>query len=659
MEARKYAALERRVKRIRAYTARSRARLSKMMKTLLLCASAVAALGAAAATRPQPPPAPPVTFARDIAPIIYRACAPCHHRGGSGPFDLVTYDEVRKRAGLIARVTKTRYMPPWKPDGGDFLGERHLADAEILAFERWAEAGAPEGLASDAPAPPRFTAGWLAGEPDLVVTLPEYQLHADGADVFRNFVVPIPAAATRFVRGVEFRPGSRAVHHANIRIDATPASRRLDEADPEPGYEGTILHSADFPDGHFLGWTPGQAPPLAPPDMAWRLESGSDFVVQLHMRPTGRVERVRPAIALYFTGDAPMRTPTIFRLGRQHLDIAPGVEQRVTDTFTLPVDVEVRAIQPHAHYRARTLEVSATPKHGARQTLLAIRDWDFNWQDQYRYRAPIHLPAGTTIEMQYAFDNSASNPRNPDRPPRRVSWGWRSSDEMADVWIQVMTPTDADRARLAAETRRKMAIEDTIGCETLIAREPAYAALRNDAAALYLEIGQPDRALRHFEVVRRLQPQSAVAQYNVGVALEALSRSSDAAARYEAAIRLDPGYSAAHNNLGNLWLARGRLADARREYERAVESGPANAEAHNNLGAVLLAAGDLRGAIRLVSDAIRLRAIYPEAHFNLARAYAASGQMSDARREAATAEAQAAAAGKTELATTIREMFHF
>jgi tetratricopeptide (TPR) repeat protein len=261
--------------------------------------------------------------------------------------------------------------------------------------------------------------------------------------------------------------------------------------------------------------------------------------------------------------------------------------------------------------------------------------------------------------MQYVFDNSATNPRNPDRPPQRVSWGWRTSDEMADVWIQVMTSSDHDRARLARDTRRKMAIEDTIGCETLIAREPAYVALRNDAAALYLEIGQPDRALRHFDAVRRLQPESAVAEYNVGVALEALGRTSEAGAHYAAAIRLDPNYSAAHNNLGNIELAGGRLPDARREYERAVESGAANAEAHNNLGAVVLASGDAPGAIAYLSDAIRLRAIYPEAHFNLARAYAASGRLADARREAAIADAQALAAGKTELVAKIREMFRF
>jgi len=619
----------------------------------LVCAIVVAQGSGSAAARADEP----VTFARDIAPIVYRACAPCHRPGGGAPFGLLTYEQVRGRAQTIARVTASRYMPPWKPQGHDFLGERRLTDDEIRLFGRWAAGGAAEGDRAAAPPAPLFPGEWLAGEPDLVVTLPPYTLRPDGTDVFRNFVVAVPGASLRYVRGLEFHPGNRSVHHANIRIDPTPASRRLDEADPEPGYAGPILRSADYPDGHFLGWTPGQAPPLASPDLAWRLEPGSDLVVQLHMRPTGKIEVVRPSIGIYLTADPPSRTPSIFRLGRQNLDIAPGAQARVVDSFTLPVDVEVRAIQPHAHYRARRVEVWAIAPGAPRQSLLDIQNWDFNWQDQYRYRTPVRLRAGTTIEMQYVFDNSEGNPRNPDRPPRRVSWGWRSSDEMADVWIQVMTRSDEDRRRLAAEARRKMAEEDAIGCEVLVAREPDYAALRNDAAMLYMELGRPAQALPHFEAARHLQPASAAAEFNVGVALEALTRDEDAARHYEAAVRLDEGYSAAHNNLGNLRLAAGRLNEARRDYERAVASDPGNAEAHNNLGGVLLASGDTREAVRLLQTALQLRAEYPEAHFNLARALAAQGDLERARREAAIAEAQASVAGKTELVAAIRNQF--
>ena len=605
-----------------------------------------------------PPPAaePAVTFTRDVAPILYARCAPCHQPGGAAPFSLLAYADARQRARLIARVTRSRYMPPWKPENDGFAGDRRLTEAQIATLARWADSGALDGDTADLPPPPRIASGWQSGQPDLVVTLASYLVPADGPDLFRNFVVAVPGTGTRLVRGLEFRPGSPAVHHANIRVDPTPASRHLDEADPEPGYEGVILRSADYPDGHFLGWTPGQAPPLAA-DMAWTLDAGSDLVVQLHIRPTGRSERIQPSIGLYFTSTAPARTPSIVRLGRQDVDIPAGADRfPVTDSFTLPVDVQVRAIQPHAHYRARTLEATATLPSGERRPLITIGHWDFNWQDQYRYAEPFWLPAGTRLDMAYVFDNSDANPRNPDHPPRRVSWGWRSSDEMADVWIQMLTRSEDDRASLAAAGRRKMAAEDAIGCETIIARDPDYAAVRNDAAALYLELGRPDAALRHFEAVRALQPQSAVARYNVGVALEALGRNDEAAREYEAAIRLDPRYSVAHNNLGNIRLAERRLDDARREYERAVESGPSNAEAHNNLGAVLLATGGAAAAIEPLETAVRLRSVYPEAHFNLARAYATAGRGADAAREAAIAEEQAIAAGKSELAARIREL---
>src|SRR3954467_4333269 len=550
-------------------------------------------------------------------------------------------------------------MPPWKPepDGPRLLNDRRLTRAQIDSFERWLRDGTPEGPASDLPPAPVWPSAWQLGAPDLVVDLPEYVVPAGGADVFRNFVVAVPGGAARYVRGLELRPGNRAVHHANIRIDPTRASRQLDDADPTPGYDGAILKTADYPDGHFLGWTPGQITPLAPPGLAWRLDAGSDLVVQLHLQPTGKGGRIRPSIALYFTADAPQRTPTMVRLGRQKLEIPAGAAaHRVVDRYVLPVDVEVHAIQPHAHYRARGVTVSATRPDGTRAGLLRIERWDFNWQDQYRYAAPFWLPAGTAIEMEYVFDNSDANPRNPGHPATPVSWGWRSSDEMADVWIQVMTRSEADRARLAPDIRRKMAAEDAIGCEVLIAREPEYAALRNDAAALYMELGQPEQALTHFRAVERLQPASARAHYNVAVALEALGRGDAAMLGYQAAIRLDPEYSSAHNNLGSLLLTARRLDEARAEFEHAVAADPANTEAQNNLGAALLASGSRPAARAALDRAIALRPEYAEAHFNLARLDALEGRRDEALSEAAIAEGQAVAAGKMALRDQIQEL---
>ena len=623
----------------------------------LLMAGPTAAI--ALAGRPARPAERSVTFTKDIAPILYGQCAPCHRPDGPAPFSLITYADARRHAAQIATVTSSRVMPPWKPEPNEarFLNERRLTGEQIDTLDRWARGGTSEGRRSDLPALPTWNSAWQIAPADLVVALPEYVLSAGGPDVFRNFVVAVPGAATRFVRGLEFRAGNRAVHHANIRVDPTRASRDLDDADPAPGYDGAILRTADYPDGHFLGWTPGQMTPLAPPGLAWQLDAGSDLVVQLHLQPTGKVEHIQPSIAFSFTADAPARVPTMVRLGRQNLEIPAGAAaQRVVDTYVLPVDVEVHAIQPHAHYRARRVNVWAAKPDGTRASLIRIERWDFNWQDQYRYAAPFWLPAGTTIEMEYVFDNSGANPRNPENPPRPVSWGWRSSDEMADVWIQVMTRSEEDRRRLAPDIRRKMAMEDAVGCETLIAREPEYAALRNDAAALYMELGQAERALTHFRSAERMQPRSARAHYNVAVALDALGRAADAARAYEEAIGLDPDYSLAHNNLGSLLFAEQRTDEARAHFERAVATNPSNAEAQNNLGAALLAGGRRPQARAALEHAIALRPVYPEAHFNLARLGALEDRRDEALREAAVAEAQAAAAGKTALSGQIREL---
>jgi tetratricopeptide (TPR) repeat protein/mono/diheme cytochrome c family protein len=556
-------------------------------------------------------PAPPITFAADVGPIIHSRCAGCHRPDGDAPFSLLTFDDVRRRASMIAAVTKSRYMPPWKPvpGFGDFHGSRRMTDAEIATIERWVNSGMPEETVSDsAPSALRRDTNAILPEPDLIIELPAYTLRAGGADVFRNFVVPIPLATTRIVRGLQFRPRNRAVHHANIRIDATAASRKLDDADPEPGYEGVIARSADFPDGQFLGWTPGQMAPGLSDDSSWRLVAGSDLVVQLHLRPSGAVERIAPVIGIYFGDRSPSRTPVMIRLGKQDLDIPAGATAHsITDSFVLPVAAGVIAIQPHAHYRARSVEATATLPDGSHRSLIRIDDWDMNWQDRYVYTSPVRLPAGTRLSMTYRFDNSIANPRNPDRPAVRARWGWRSTDEMADVWLQVVTNSDDDRARLVSDISRKMLTEDAIGSEVLLAREPNHINLRNDAVQIYMALGKPWDAFRHTAAVIRLQPNSAAAWFNEGTVLEAMGRPSDAKARYRQALRAEPDYSPALNNLGALQLREGRVAEARDAFTHAVNSDPANADAHANLGLVLIAGGQPDAGMAQVTRALELK----------------------------------------------------
>ena len=552
------------------------------------------------------------TYSKDVAPLLVDRCGVCHHAGGSAPFSLLTYADAKQRATQIAAVTRSRLMPPWKadPSNGPFVDQHPLSDAEIAMLGRWVKQGSPEGDPRELPAPRTWTEGWQLGKPDLVITLPDaYTLPAEGTDVFRIFTLPIPTATARFVRGLEFRPGNpKVVHHANIRIDPTAGSRRLDDQDPAPGYDGLIARSAIYPDGHFLGWTPGQVGPLLPRDLAWRLDRQTDLVVELHMQPSGKPERVAPSIGVYFGDVAPTRTPSMLRLGRQNIDIAPGdARYLVTDSYVLPVDVEVQAVQPHAHYRLRDARGEATLPDGTKRSLVAIKDWDFRWQHVYRFETPVRLPKGTTLSMRYAYDNSAANPRNPQQPPARARWGQRSSDEMGDLWVQVLTRDDDDLARLNRDFRPKVVAEDVQGYEVEIEKHPDDPGLHDDAALLYLELGRAENAIAHFETSLKLKPGSAAAHYNLGTALTVARRLNEAGAEYLEALRIDPSYAAAHNNLGSVYLADGRLDAAIREFSEVARLQPESAVGWKNLAAAYAMAGQFGRAVEAADTALRLK----------------------------------------------------
>lgn len=553
---------------------------------------------------------PAVTFNKDIAPITLAHCAPCHRPGEIGPFSLLGYSDVRQRATQIASVTARRFMPPWKPEPGLFLDERLLTDGQIRLIQDWIAQGAAEGDPADLAAAPVWNKGWRLGTPDLIVEMAEsYALQAGGTDVFRTFVIPIPGEAARYVRALEFKPGNaRAVHHASLGIDRTRSSRRLDLLDPEPGYIGGMVPDARHPEGQFLGWTPGQAPRPAPPGTAWRLDSGSDLVVQLHMQPTGKPEAVRVSAGLFFTEEPPARAPVGLRLGSQTIDIPAGEREHViADSYVLPVDVEVLAVQPHAHYLARQVQAVAALPDATTRPLLSIRDWDFRWQDVYRYARPFLLPKGTKLQMRISYDNSADNVRNPSSPPRRVLWGQNTSDEMGDLWLQVVPRSSGDLALLQDDVRRKGRVEDIAAYTKLLVREPGNP-LRHDALAiLYMEGRQTDKAIAHLLESLRLNPESAPTHYNLGLALSMESRREEASSEFLEALELDPDHADAHNNLGAMLHALGKLDPADSHYRRAIALRPDNVEAHGNLGRLLSTQGRVAEAASHFQRALELR----------------------------------------------------
>ncbi len=451
-------------------------------------------------------------------------------------------------------------------------------------------------------------------------------------------------------KGWSSMPATRASCTTRTSASTPPAaSRGFDEADPAPGYSGLIAHTAGYPDGHFLGWTPGQVPPLLPKGLAWRLEPGSDLVVELHMQPSGRPEPVRPEIGFYFSADAPERTPAMLRLGRQNIDIPPGeAAYTIRDSFVLPVDVTVEAVQPHAHSRASEVRAIATRPDGTVEPIVYIRNWDFRWQDVYRYVQPLALPKGTTLSMSITYDNSAANPRNPWNPPRRVFWGQRSADEMGDVWFQVLTRTARDLDTLTAQFRPKVLAEDVIGYEREMTRERDSPSLHDTAALLYLELGNTAKTLEHFEISARLRPEDPVALFNLGTALALNNRLDEAATAFTRALDLRPDYAQAHNNLGSILRQRGDLAAARTHFREALRLDASNAEAHRNLAGINRDTGDLPGAIAEYQQALKVRPDWPAAMADLAwvLATARNESLRDGRQAIRLAERTAELTGR-------------
>ena len=596
------------------------------------------------------------TFTRDIAPIVYTNCATCHRPGQAGPFPLLSYADVKGRARQIAEVTASRYMPPWPPEPahGEFAGERRLTDAQIATIAKWVETGAAEGDARDLPPAPEFAAGWQLGTPDVVVTMPEaVSVPAEGADVFRTVIVPLPVSAVKYVRAVEFRPGNaRSVHHAMVRLlrnggsaalsaasgersqSRRPASRVADPGSRVIETEGMLGAEEDIasPDGHVIGWAPGYSPNVAPEGMAWRLEPGTAMAIELHIQTTGKPEGVQPSVGLFFTNDEPTRTPFGLQLGSYAIDIPPGTrDYTIEDRYELPVDLELHAIYPHAHYMGKDLRAFATLPDGTERSLIWIKDWDFNWQNAYRYRSPVKLPRGTILRMRYVYDNSAENPRNPSRPPRRVRYGGQSTDEMGNLWMQVV-PAAQDLAALRADYERKSTERQIEGYERLAKDQPASGGIQRALGAAYLRLGRVPDAVRALEQAVRLGPRDATAHYNFGHALAASGRLDDAAREFETAARLQPAFVEAQNNLGALLRQRGQLARAETAFKAAVAAGPEYAPAHNNLGSVRRARGDLRGAIAALEEAVRIDPAYADAHFNLGLAYQDAGDRPAATR---------------------------
>ncbi|MDG0998372.1 MAG: hypothetical protein P8P42_07140 [Gammaproteobacteria bacterium] len=354
------------------------------------------------------------------------------------------------------------------------------------------------------PGDPSSKRGWELGSPDLIVKLATpYSIPKGDSDVFRNFVIPNVTASDRYVRGLEFKLDDyRLVHHAEFRVDETEVSLQRDDADPVTGYAGMSNVTAQYPDGHFINWVPGKRASYLPNDLAWRLPAGADLVVQLHMMPTDSEGMVDPEIALYFADTPPELRPRMLWLGSRWLPISAGETRfSVRDSFKLPIDVEVLSVLPHCHFICKTVEAWAIQPDGSQMWLARVEEWDFYSQQETRFIQPLRLPRGTNILVEFGYDNSIENERNPNFPPVDIKFGPLSSNEMADFWIQVLTQNEDAGERISQSSAIHLQ-------KRIIEHQERQVELMPDVNG-YIELARSHRILNELNRTARLESSAS------------------------------------------------------------------------------------------------------------------------------------------------------
>ncbi len=364
-----------------------------------------------------------VTYTKDVLPILQKNCEICHRPGGANlggmvaPMAFTTYEETRPWAKAIGKAVASKYMPPWHAapaHHGVFEGERVLTQPEIDTIVRWTETGAARGNPKDAPEPLVWPAldGWTIGEPDLVISMPKpYFVPDELLDDTKYFPMNLTEEQLpedRWIKAVEFRPGSEVVHH----IICTPFGGIA---------PGNV--ASEYRDGYSAKITKGQ-------QVTWNMH--------YHKEPgpgTGMWDQSSLAVKFYPKGYQPKHVLTTVPLGPMDFAIPAGDPNFPGEaTHTFAKDALINSMMPHMHYRGKAVRYELEYPDGTRETLLDVPRYDFNWQTAYRLKTPKAVPAGTTLRFTGWWDNSAGNPNNPD-PAATVTWGEATHEEMMFGWL--------------------------------------------------------------------------------------------------------------------------------------------------------------------------------------------------------------------------------
>ncbi len=384
----------------------------------------------------QPNENSPVTYTRDIAPILQARCVACHRAGEIGPFELTSYEEAAGWGEMLAEVVRQRRMPPWhaSPKHGAFANDRSMPGKEQELLSTWVKNGCPEGDRNDLPAPRQFTSGWqLPRQPDLVLSMPEpFTVPADGGRdgvPYQHFRVPSGFTEDKWIAAAEVRPGNRAVVHHTIVYVLLP--------------DGDWQRERIF----LTAYVPGLRFNPLPAGAAKRVPAGSTFVFEMHYTPNGSVQQDKTEIGLVFADlDQIDKELITTEIGDLEFVIPPGAASHVVTATSRPTKQEVTlvSLSPHMHVRGKSFRYELVLPTGDREVLLDVPAYDFNWQTSYLLAKPRQLPVGSVIFCRAVFDNSAANLANPD-PTQSVRWGDQTWDEMMLGFFDVILPRDDAR----------------------------------------------------------------------------------------------------------------------------------------------------------------------------------------------------------------------
>lgn len=400
-----------------------------------------------------------VTYSKEIARLIAAKCQGCHREGDIAPFTLGSYTEVGARLRSIKSAVESGRMPPWKPAAGPhaFRGNYGLTDSEKTMVLEWIAAGAPEGDPEDLPSPAESTGEWQLGDPDAVVSMPQSFSVPPGSDTYRCFALPYELSSRKWLRALQVAPGNRTtVHHVLLFLDPNSASVEWDGADGNPGYN--CFGSAGRGIDNIVGaWAPGLRANFLPDGIGIPLPSRGRLVMQVHYHPHGDhhgadsagadqpADTDQTKVALYFTPAPPDREIFFLPLLNDNFKIPAGSSQttvRVQVEVPSILETDLLIVGPHMHLLGRDIKVEKLPPAPSTEaeTLIHIPDWDFTYQSLYTFEKEVHLGPLSRVRLSCTYDNSDSNPNNPSDPPKDVTYGESTTDEMCLSFLGVVFP---------------------------------------------------------------------------------------------------------------------------------------------------------------------------------------------------------------------------